>query len=105
MTNEELDEARADEGRRIWDEMGRPDEVRPGWIVARLAREAAEARIAELEARIAELEAALAMADQLCRVALPQFNWAASALDGQAILILNEAPGIIRRALMKEPDQ
>ncbi|MFN8992547.1 MAG: hypothetical protein ACK5X3_02590 [Pseudomonadota bacterium] len=56
MTNEELDEARADEGRRIWDEMGRPDEVRPGWIVARLAREAAEARIAELEARVAELE-------------------------------------------------
>lgn len=39
MTNEELDEARADEGWRIWDEMGRPDEVRPGWIVARLARE------------------------------------------------------------------
>jgi hypothetical protein len=51
------------------------------------------------------LEEALAKADELCRVALPQFNWGASALDGKAIFILNEAPGIIRRALLKEADQ
>jgi hypothetical protein len=55
--------------------------------------------------RIKALEEALAKADELCRVALPQFNWGASALDGKAIFILNEAPGIIRRALLKEADQ
>ena len=54
--------------------------------------------------RIKALEEALAKADELCRVALPQFNWGASALDGKAIFILNEAPGIIRRALLKEAD-
>ena len=62
-------------------------------------------RVAELKARVAELESALAKADELCRVALPQFNWAASAVDGQAVSILNEAPGIIHRALLKEGDQ
>lgn len=55
--------------------------------------------------RIKALEEALEKADELCRVALPQFNWGASALDGNAIFILNEAPGIIRSALLKEADQ
>lgn len=66
---------------------------------------ALRAGAAASDARIKALEEALAMADQLCRVALPQFNWAASALDGQAVFILNEAPGIIGRALLKEADQ
>lgn len=63
------------------------------------------ALIKEQRRRIKALEEALAKADELCRVALPQFNWGASALDGKAIFILNEAPGIIRRALLKEADQ
>ena len=66
MTPEEqLDEARAKEAWRIYmfHHNKRPrgeDEYRvPAEIAARLAREAAETRIAELEARVAELEAAL----------------------------------------------
>jgi len=43
-----------------------------------------------------ELLGALEMALRLCEEALPKFNWAASALDANAVTLLNEAPGRIR---------
>jgi hypothetical protein len=74
MTNEELDEARAEEAYELWCQdqpESDDDQVETAKIAARLAREAAEARIAELEARnkelearVAELEAALVKANE-----------------------------------------
>ena len=49
--------------------------------------------------RITELEAACKAALRLIDEALPKFNWGASCLDGNAIQLLNETPGIIQRAL------
>ena len=45
------------------------------------------------------LISALQRADQLCHEALPKFNWGASALDANAIALLNEVPNEIRAAL------
>ncbi len=45
------------------------------------------------------LVSALERADRLCREALPRFNWGASALDANAITLLNEVPNEIRAAL------
>lgn len=45
------------------------------------------------------LRCALEAADDLCRTALPQFNYGASALNADAIRLLNEAPGKIKAAL------
>jgi len=45
--------------------------------------------------------AALVKARQLCELALPKFNYGASALDAQAIRLLNETPALIVRALAK----
>lgn len=42
---------------------------------------------------------ALQRADKLCTEALPRFNWGASALDANAITLLNEVPGEIQAAL------
>ena len=50
------------------------------------------------DARDAEL-LALKMADRLCKEALPKFNWGASALDANAIKLLNEVPGLISAAI------
>lgn len=50
-----------------------------------------------------ELNAAregLRAAKQLCDEAIPEFNWGASCLSANAIRVLNEAPGIIARALL-----
>jgi hypothetical protein len=55
--------------------------------------------ILDLEADVEQLRAALRRADRLCREALPQFNWGASALRADAIRLLNEVPGEIRAAL------
>lgn len=41
----------------------------------------------------------LIRARDLCRIALPQFNWGASALGAEAIQLLNEVPGEIELAL------
>lgn len=49
----------------------------------------------------AELVAALARAEALFTEALPKFNWGQSALDGNAISLLNEVPGEVRQALAK----
>lgn len=46
-----------------------------------------------------QLVAALERADRLFSEALPKFNWGASALDANAIALLNEVPGEVRRAL------
>ena len=41
---------------------------------------------------------------RLIREALPKFNWGASALDANAIALLNEVPGQVDASLAK-PDQ
>lgn len=48
-----------------------------------------------------KMRKALTAALRLCDEALPKFNWAASALDANAIQLLNEVPGQIREALGK----
>lgn len=47
----------------------------------------------------AEAQATLARAARLFEEALPKFNWGASALDANAIQLLNEVPGEVRAAL------
>lgn len=44
-------------------------------------------------------QATLARAARLFEEALPKFNWGASALDANAIQLLNEVPGEVRAAL------
>lgn len=44
-------------------------------------------------------QAILARAARLFEEALPKFNWGASALDANAIQLLNEVPGEVRAAL------
>lgn len=46
-----------------------------------------------------QLVSALERAERLFNEALPKFNWGASALDANAIALLNEVPGEVRRAL------
>ena len=46
-----------------------------------------------------ELLAALKLAEKLCKEALPKFNWGASALDANAISILNNVPAAISAAI------
>lgn len=46
--------------------------------------------------------AVLARVEQMCTVALPQFNWGASALSAEAIQLLNQVPGEVREALAEE---
>jgi hypothetical protein len=48
----------------------------------------------------AELLAALEAAQRLCREALPKFDWCKSALDANAITLLNEVPIQIDAALV-----
>lgn len=48
---------------------------------------------------------ALKRADRLCTEALPKFNWGESALDNNAIRLLNEVPGEIRAALSQANEQ
>lgn len=57
-----------------------------------------------LTARVAELEKAFLLADRMCTEALPKFNWGASALDANAIRLLNDAPLSIKRALEHKHD-
>ena len=49
--------------------------------------------------RLAEAQATLARAARLFEEALPKFNWGASALDANAIQLLNEVPGEVRAVL------
>lgn len=48
-----------------------------------------------------ELLAALRDAQRLCKEALPRFNWGGSALDNNAIRLLNEVPARIDAAIAK----
>ncbi len=52
-----------------------------------------------------ELLKALDAAEELCKNALPKFNWGKSALDAEAIRLLNEVPGQIRAAIAKATGQ
>lgn len=48
-----------------------------------------------------EMKAALARAERLFKEALPKFDWGKSALDDNAIALLNEVPGEVVKALAK----
>jgi len=48
---------------------------------------------------IERLRAVLARVEALIDVALPRFNWGASALDAEAIQLLNEVPIEVKRVL------
>lgn len=50
-----------------------------------------------------EAVSALQLADRLCKEALPKFNWAASALDANAIDLLNRAPAAIEKVIESDP--
>lgn len=52
-----------------------------------------------LASELQEARDALKRADKLFKVALPKFNWGASALSGEAIRLLNEVPGEVAKAL------
>lgn len=56
---------------------------------------------ARLIAAAPDLYAALDAAQRLCKEALPKFNWAGSALDANAIRLLNDVPLAINAALAK----
>jgi hypothetical protein len=56
---------------------------------------------ARLIAAAPELYEALEVAHRLCAEALPKFNWGKSALDANAIDLLNRAPLAISAALAK----
>ena len=47
-----------------------------------------------------QLVHALERAERLFNEALPKFNWGASALDANAIALLNEVPREVRAALV-----
>lgn len=53
----------------------------------------------EVLRRTEEMQASLERCEQLFRYALPKFNWGASALDAEAITLLNEVPGEVKHAL------
>lgn len=53
------------------------------------------------DADIKQLIAAAQLTQRMCREALPKFNWGASALDANAIDLLNRAPGALDAALAK----
>lgn len=58
----------------------------------------ADVKLMLANSRVEEARKVLARVDELFRVALPQFNWGASALSGEAIMLLNEVPGEVRKA-------
>lgn len=61
----------------------------------------AETRADKLQDQNAVLLAALKRCELLFKLALPKFNWAESALDANAIRLLNEVPGDVRAAIAK----
>lgn len=68
----------------------------------RIEAEAAEVekwRIIKIKEHGVELLAALEAANRLFVEALPKFDWGASALDANAIQLLNEVPGQVRNAI------
>lgn len=57
-------------------------------------------RLEELVPIVELQHKALLHADRLCQEALPKFDWGRSALDSNAILLLNEAPSLIAIAIV-----
>jgi hypothetical protein len=57
--------------------------------------------VAHALAAAPDMIAALARAERLFKEALPKFNWGKSALDANAIELLNEVPGEVSRAIAK----
>lgn len=55
----------------------------------------------DAEAEIVRLHAALTLAKRMCDEALPKFDWGASALDANAIDLLNRTPAAIKQALTR----
>ena len=49
--------------------------------------------------QLAAVEIALEATKRMIDEALPKFNWGASALDANAIQLLNETPGKVESAL------
>lgn len=60
---------------------------------------------ARLIAAAPDLLEALKACRQLIDEALPKFDWGRSSLDGDAIRLLNETPGIVRAAIAKAEDR
>lgn len=54
-----------------------------------------------LHEQVDELRETLKRCDRLFTEALPKFDWARSALDANAIALLNEVPGEVRAALAR----
>lgn len=79
---------------KILNEQDREYNRKTNALIARHAEQ-----VAALSARVAELEAALRLAKRLMDEALPKFNWGASALDGNAIQLLNAVPIAVNAAL------
>lgn len=57
--------------------------------------------VAHALAAMPEAFAALGRAEQLFKEALPKFDWGKSALDANAIALLNEVPGEVHAAIAK----
>lgn len=53
----------------------------------------ADVKLMLANSRVEEARKVLARVDELFRVALPQFNWGASALSGEAAKIIAKAEG------------
>ena len=58
-----------------------------------------EATVVDLARQREALLAALGRAQRLFDEALPKFNWGHSALDGNAIALLNQVPGEVAAAI------
>lgn len=59
------------------------------------------AKHARIEEAAPDMLAALKLAQRLVAEALPKFDWGKSALDANAIQLLNEVPIAINKALIK----
>ena len=57
--------------------------------------------VAHALAAAPEMIAALTRVERLIKEALPKFDWGKSALDANAIALLNEVPGEVHQALVK----
>lgn len=57
--------------------------------------------VAHVLAAAPDMVTALARAERLFNEALPKFDWGKSALDANALALLNEVPGQVRAALTK----
>jgi regulator of replication initiation timing len=60
---------------------------------------AIQRRAEDAEREIERLRATLGRVEALIDIALPRFNWGASALDAEAIALLNEVPVEVKRVL------